>query len=278
MLKSRPLRSHPSGPSSPCPLPRTPGGPGTNLAVMQSGGRRGAGGDRGPETPGEGGCHRLFQGLRTSTLLGRQAWSAVIGRSSWSWRPDSKVWRVWGSASPVPPHPLGLPPTPQPQQTCPFPSGRTSRALATDGTDPPACGLRAAPSHLARPRPLERLGGSRARRLAARPTPPRPASDPAAPSLHLPQPRPRGAELRRKPAGSGRRGPAASQEGANPHCGVEGRRGHRSDSEGVLAPAGLGAPGEGSSTRVASAECAPAPPRFFGERGILARAPRRLRY
>lgn len=55
MLKSRPLRSHPSGPSSPCPLPRTPGGPGTNLAVMQSGGRRGAGGDRGPETPGEGG-------------------------------------------------------------------------------------------------------------------------------------------------------------------------------------------------------------------------------
>ena len=78
MLKSHPLRSQPSGPSSPCPLPRTPGGSGTNLAVMQSGDPRGAGGTRGPETPGEGGYHRLFQGLGTSALLGRQAWSAAL--------------------------------------------------------------------------------------------------------------------------------------------------------------------------------------------------------
>lgn len=276
MLKSRPLRSHPSGPSSPCPLPRTPGGPGTNLAVMQSGGRRGAGGDRGPETPGEGGCHRLFRGLRTSTLLGRQAWSAVIGRSSWSWRPDSKVWRVWGSASPVPPHPLGLPPTPQPQQTCPFPSGRTSRALATDGTDPPACGLRAAPSHLARPRPLERLGGSRARRLAARPTPPRlrpgravPSSPPAPPA------RRRAAE-----EAGGERASRPSREPGGSQSALRGRgtprpqvrlrrgsraRGPRRSGGRELHPRGLRGVRPSSAT-------------LFWRRGILARAPRRLRY
>lgn len=79
-------------------------------------------------------------------------------------------------------------PAPRPQQTCPFrcPSGRTSRALATDRTRlNPASRRRLTWSV---PVPSEHLGGSPARRLVSRPTPPRPASEPAAQPFFTPSP------------------------------------------------------------------------------------------
>ena len=189
----------------------------------------------------------------------------------------------FGERLPCPP-PRSSPhhPPPQPQQTCPFlcPRSRTSRALATEGTAPPPEPREPAPSHLARFGPLGaplQVAGAPAG-LPPHFAPPCLRTGPRRP-LCTPGPaRPPRAELRREPAGSGRRGPrgkpGASQSAlwgrGTPRPQVRPRR--VSQARG---PRRSG--GRESHRRGCSGVC-PSSATLLEGRGILALAPLRLRY
>lgn len=182
-------------------------------------------------------------------MLGRLAWTAGIDRSSWSWSAHPKVWRVWGSASPVPPRP-----PPSHSRLAPFVVQVAALAEPSPRTGQMA---RRSPASRRRltwrvPVPSEHLGGSTARRLVSCPTPPRPASEHAAQSFFTPAP----PAPRRAAEEAGREGVAAALRAGRKPIRPLGSRNAAATGQ-TRTTRGPGCSGGGSSARVASTERAP---------------------